>query len=104
MTEKIARDEMSRMIGEKVIGKVFADNLAEFHENKNFDSIVEICSIISKILVLLKELDSKQRAQIEQKVLYRSNILHILYKYLSKKFSVQSFPPTKITEGDKVIR
>jgi hypothetical protein len=33
VTEKIARDEMSRMIGEKVIGKVFSDNLAEFHEN-----------------------------------------------------------------------
>ena len=33
VTEKIARDEMSRMIGEKVIGKVFSDNLAEFNEN-----------------------------------------------------------------------
>lgn len=30
VTEKIGREEMSRMIGDKVIGKVFDDNLADF--------------------------------------------------------------------------
>ena len=49
---------MSRMIGDKVIGKIFDDNLQNF-SGKDMGPIVMICSIITKILVLLKELDVK---------------------------------------------
>lgn len=68
------------MIGEKVIGKIFNDNLNDFNDNQqDMEPIMNICSIISKVLVILKELDVKQRAQIESQVLYRSNILKILF-------------------------
>ena len=30
ITEKMGRDKISQMIGEKIIGKVFNDNLADF--------------------------------------------------------------------------
>ena len=51
---------MSRMIGEKVIGKVFDDNLEDFKgDKKDMGPIQMICSIITKILVLVKELDVK---------------------------------------------
>ena len=55
----MGREEMSRMIGDKVIGKVFDDNLADFKQADDMSPILMICSIITKILVLLKELDIK---------------------------------------------
>ena len=104
ITEKIGREEMSRMIGEKVIGKVFADNLEDFKGGQDMGPIVMICSIITKILVLVKELDVKQRAQIESNVIYRSHILHILYAYLSNTFSVKSFNNERISDNDDIMK
>lgn len=68
---------MSTMIGEKIIGKIFNDNLKDFSSTneQDMEPILNICSIITKVLIILKELDVKQRAQIESQVLYRSNIL-----------------------------
>lgn len=83
---------MSTMIGEKIIGKIFTDNLKDFSSNEqDMEPILNICSIITKVLIILKELDVKQRAQIESQVLYRSNILQILFKYISKKYAVTDF-------------
>jgi hypothetical protein len=57
---------MSTMIGEKIIGKIFTDNLKDFQSNEqDMEPILNICSIITKVLIILKELDVKQRAQIE---------------------------------------
>lgn len=52
------------MIGEKIIGKIFNDNLKDYQQNKEQDMepILNICSIITKVLIVLKELDVKQRA------------------------------------------
>jgi hypothetical protein len=60
----MARDKMSSMIGEKIIGKIFNDNLKDYQQNKEQDMepILNICSIITKVLIVLKELDVKQRA------------------------------------------
>lgn len=55
------------------------------------EPIMNICAIITKVLVILKELDVKQRAQIESQVLYRSNILNILFQYVHKTYKVKSF-------------
>lgn len=82
---------MSSMIGEKVIGKVFNDNLKDFKSEEDMEPILRICQIITKVLNILKELDIKQRAQIESQVLYRSNILMILHCYISKQYPVHSF-------------
>ena len=61
LNEKVARDKMSTMIGEKIIGKIFTDNLKDFEETKEQDMepILNICSIITKVLMILKELDVK---------------------------------------------
>lgn len=95
---------MSRMIGDKVIGKVFDDNLEDFKEGKDMGPIADMCSIISKILVLVKELDSKQRHRIEGNVIHRSHILHILYAYLSGTFTVRSFPTKIISDSDSIVK
>jgi len=75
---------MSQMIGEKIIGKIFLDNIKDFESSNESDMspILNICQVITKVLLVLKELDVKQRAQIEGQVLYRSNILQILFKYI----------------------
>ena len=65
ISEKVGRDKISQMIGEKIIGKVFNDNLADFESSDDMDPILRICQVITKVLGLLKELDVKQRAQIE---------------------------------------
>ena len=62
------------------------------------EPILNICSIITKVLIILKELDVKQRAQIESQVLYRSNILQILFKYISKKYAVSDFKQEDFSE------
>jgi hypothetical protein len=62
----MGRDKMSSMIGEKVIGKILTDNLKDFqNDQQDMEPIMKICSIIQKVLNILKELDVKQRAQIE---------------------------------------
>ena len=66
ITENQARSQVSLMLGEKVIGKIFSDNLNDFNDNQqDMEPIMNICAIITKLLVILKELDVKQRAQIE---------------------------------------
>jgi len=48
------------MIGEKVIGKIFNDNLSDFNDNQqDMEPIMNICSIITRVMVILKELDVK---------------------------------------------
>ena len=58
-TEQIGRDELSRMIGEKVIDKIFVDNLQDFKQQQDMGPIMMLCAIITKVLGLLKELDVK---------------------------------------------
>ena len=54
------------MIGEKIIGKILTDNLNDFqNDQKDMEPIMKICSIIQKVLSILKDLNVKQRAQIE---------------------------------------
>ncbi len=57
------------MMGDKVIGKIFKDNLKDFEKipsmNENMNPIQNICAIIVRVLVILKELDVRQRAAIE---------------------------------------
>ena len=60
------------------------------------EPIMNICAIITKVLVILKELDVKQRAQIESQVLYRSNILNILFQYIYKTYTVKSFSNERV--------
>ena len=55
----MGRDKISQMIGEKIIGKVFNDNLADFKSQDDMEPILRICQIITKVLGLLKELDVK---------------------------------------------
>lgn len=87
------------MIGEKIIGKIFTDNLRDYSTNEqDMEPILNICSIITKVLIILKELDVKQRASIESQVLYRSNILQILFQYISKKYAVQDFKQEDFSE------
>jgi hypothetical protein len=105
VSEKMARDKMSEMIGEKIIGKVFNDNLKDFKEDEDMEPIQNICSIIIRVLVILKELDVKQRAQIESQVLYRSNILQILFKYVKAHYTVAKFPLDDVGETNpKILR
>ena len=59
ISEKMGRDKISQMIGEKIIGKVFNDNLADFKSQDDMEPILRICQIITKVLGLLKELDVK---------------------------------------------
>lgn len=56
---------MIKMIGSKIISKIFDDNLSDYKDAQNMEPIMNICSIITKVLVILKELDVKQRAKIE---------------------------------------
>ena len=57
------------MMGDKVIGKIFKDNLKDFEKipsmTENMNPIQNICAIIVRVLVILKELDVRQRAAIE---------------------------------------
>ena len=60
ISENEARQQISLMLGEKVIGKVFNDNLNDFDDNQqDMEPIMNICAIITKLLVILKELDVK---------------------------------------------
>ena len=70
---------MIKMIGSKIISKIFDDNLKDYEDAQDMEPIMNICSIITKVLVILKELDVKQRAKIESQVLYKGNILGILF-------------------------
>lgn len=49
------------MMGDKVIGKIFKDNLKDFEKipsmSENMNPIQNICAIIVRVLVILKELD-----------------------------------------------
>lgn len=99
----MARDKMSAMIGEKIIGKVFNDNLKDFKQEEDMEPIQNICSIITRVLVILKELDVKQRAQIESQVLYRSNILQILFQYIKANYTVAKFPLDNVSETNAKI-
>lgn len=93
------------MIGEKVIGKIFNDNLNDFNDNQqDMEPIMNICAIITKVLVILKELDVKQRAQIESQVLYRSNILKILFQYICKTYTVKSFSNERVKENEPIFK
>ena len=48
INEKVGRDKMSAMIGDKIIGKVFRDNMDDFNQNINdMEPIINICSIIN---------------------------------------------------------
>lgn len=94
---------MSTMIGETIIGKVFNDNLRDFKSDQDMEPIMNICSIITKILIILKELDVKQRAQIESQVLYRSNILSILFQYISTEYTVANFTLENLNERDDIL-
>jgi hypothetical protein len=58
-------DKLSNMIGEKIIAKVFNDNLRDFKQEDDMEPIQNICSIINRVLIILKELDVRQKAQIE---------------------------------------
>ena len=62
ISEKMARDKTSDMIGSKIIGKVFNDNLRDFKKDSDMEPIQNICSIIIRVLVILKELNVKQKA------------------------------------------
>lgn len=52
------------MIGDKIIGKIFNDNMKDFKSQEDMEPILRICQIITKVLNILKELDAKQRGQI----------------------------------------
>ena len=60
--EQMGRNMFSQMIGDKIIGKIFNDNLRDFKSEQDMEPILNICSIITKILIILKELEVKQRA------------------------------------------
>jgi hypothetical protein len=94
------------MIGEKIIGKILTDNLNDFQndDQKDMEPIMKICSIIQKVLSILKDLNVKQRAQIESQVLHRSNILMILFKYVSNTFTVDQFHLDDYTDNNKVLK
>ena len=52
------------MIGDKIIRKIFADNINDYldqHE-QDMEPIMNLCSIITRVLVILKELDVKNKA------------------------------------------
>ena len=102
----MGRERMSIMIGEKIIGKIFLDNIKDFSsgDEKDMEPILHICNVITKVLAILKELDAKQRAMIESQVLYRSNIMQILFKYISSRYTVQKFDMGRITENDPLFR
>jgi hypothetical protein len=104
VSEKMARDRLSEVIGEKIIGKVFNDNLKDFRQDEDMEPIQNICSIITRVLVILKELDVRQKAQIESQVLYRSNILQILYQYITGRYSVDKFPHEQGAESGQLVR
>jgi len=52
------------MIGDKIIGKIFTDNINDFlsENQEDMEPIMNLCQIITRVLTLLKELDVKQRA------------------------------------------
>ena len=105
INEKAGRDKMSTMIGEKIIGKVFKDNMESFQSNgEDMEPIINICSIITKVLSILKELDVTQRAKIESKVLYRSDILNILFTFISNMYPVQAFNQEIFSKHDKILK
>ena len=97
---------MIKMIGSKIISKIFDDNLKDYEnaQNEDLEPIMNICSIISKVLVILKELDVRQRAKIESQVLYKGNILGILFKYISQQYQPNRFNFQKFSEHDKILR
>ena len=66
--------------------------------------IINICSIITKVLSILKELDVTQRAKIESKVLYRSDILNILFTFISNMYPVQAFNQEIFSKHDKILK
>ena len=106
LTEKIGRDYFCTMINNKIIAKIFTDNLNDYlnQQEEDMDPILNLCSIITRVLTILKELDVKQRAQIESQVLYGSNILSILLKYISRVYTVQTFSMDRIHEHDKIVK
>ena len=61
LTEKLGRDHMSMMIGDKIIGKIFTDNINDFlsENQEDMEPIMNLCQIITRVLTLLKELDVK---------------------------------------------
>ena len=104
ITENLARDQMIKMIGSKIISKIFDDNLKDYENAQDMEPIMNICSIITKVLVILKELDIKQRAKIESQVLYKGNILGILYTYISTQYQPNRFDFHKFSEYDKILK
>jgi hypothetical protein len=96
---------MSAMISDKIIEKVFKDNMDDFKSSgQDMEPIINICSIITKILSILKELDVTQRAKIESTVLYKSDILSILFTFISNIYPVQKFDMEKISQHDKILK
>lgn len=63
----MASEKMSSMIGDKIIKKIFKDNLRDFESGsqEDMEPILNICSCITRVLSVLKELDVKYRASIE---------------------------------------
>jgi len=55
---------MSAMIGSKIIAKIVTDNINDYlsQQEEDMDPILNLCSIITRVLIILKELDVKQRA------------------------------------------
>jgi hypothetical protein len=43
ISEKAAKDKMSTMIGDKIIGKVFNDNMKDFQQEDDMEPIHNIC-------------------------------------------------------------
>ena len=67
VNELMASEKMSSMIGDKIIKKIFKDNLRDFESGsqEDMEPILNICSCITRVLSVLKELDVKYRASIE---------------------------------------
>ena len=55
ITESIARDQFSDMIGDKIIGKIFSDNLSEYESQhgQDMEPILNLCSIITRVLYIV---------------------------------------------------
>ena len=61
LTEKMGRDQMSLMIGDKIIGKIFTDNINDYlnDNQEDMEPILNLCQVITRVLTILKELDVK---------------------------------------------
>ena len=68
------------------------------------EPIMKVCQIIQRVLSILKDLNVKQRAQIESQVLHRSNILMILFKYVSNTFTVDKFHLEDFSDHNQVLK